>query len=582
MTATEERSIQPPADILTAWVREAFRHGFPDAGTDFADITVVETSNPEFGDYQCNAAMSLAKTLRQAPRAIAETVAAQAPPQPACLARIEVAGPGFVNLHLDNDWLARHLEHMAADPHLGAPRIGQGQTVVMDYGSPNMTKPLHIGHLRSHNIGSVLDRLHRFLGYNVIADNHLGDWGTQFGITIMGYRHFGDEAAMQRSPLEELERVYVLSYDKSRRDDEWLEQCRRELVKLQAGDTTNLALWEMFMRLSLEELERIYDRLGVSYDIVHGESYYRDKLEDAITTLVEQGLAVESEGATVVFLEEEKLPVCIVRKRDGGFNYATSDLATVASRIDEFNPDRIIYVTDERQQLHFKQFFAICRRLGYTVGLDHIWFGLMRLPDATFSTREGNVIKLDALLDEAERRALDIITDASPDMPADQRRAVAAAVGVGAVKYADLSQNPQSLVTFTWDKALALDGNSGPYLQYAYARIAGVRVKYSDRFPQGTPEQHPLRLDEAVARALARQIARFGDVVTRAALQYRPNILADYLYDLAQTYSSFYQNVPFLKAPAGIRESRVRLSTIVAAVLKQGLDLLGLKTMERI
>jgi arginyl-tRNA synthetase len=320
----------------------------------------------------------------------------------------------------------------------------------------------------------------------------------------------------------------------------------------------------------------------VQYDIVHGESYYRDRLAGTVETLEQKGLAVESEGATVVFLEEEKLPVCIVRKSDGGFNYATSDLATVAARVEEFDPDRIIYVTDERQQLHFKQVFAVCRRLGYEVGLDHIWFGLMRLPEATFSTREGNVIKLEALLDEAESRAQAIIEASSPDMPDEERRAVAAAVGVGAVKYADLSQNPQSLVTFTWDKALALDGNSGPYLQYAYARIASVRDKYAERFPGGTPEAEPLHLDEAVERTLALQLVRFGDVVTRAAHQYKPNVLTDYLYDLAQTYSSFYQNVPFLKAPEGIRESRVRLCGIVAAVLKQGLDLLGLKTLERI
>jgi len=581
MTAAKATAIESPTQILSHWIREAFRGSFPDAGTDFADIAVVETANPEFGDYQCNAAMGLAKTLRQAPRAIAEAVA-RVTDRPDCLARVEVAGPGFLNLYLDNDWLARHVERIMADSLFGAAPTGEGKTVVMDYGSPNMTKPLHIGHLRSHNIGSVLDRMHRFLGYTVIADNHLGDWGTQFGITIMGYRHFGDEAAMQTAPLEELERVYVLSYEKTRQDEEWMEQCRQELVKLQAGDEENLALWKMFMRLSLEELDRVYARLGVSYDIVHGESYYRDKLAGTVEGLEQKGLAVESEGATVVFLEEEALPVCIVRKSDGGFNYATSDLATVAARVEEFSPERIIYVTDERQQLHFKQVFAICRRLGHTVGLDHIWFGLMRLPEATFSTREGNVIKLEALLDEAESRAQAIIEASSPDMPEEERQAVAAAVGVGAVKYADLSQNPQSLVTFTWDKALALDGNSGPYLQYAYARIASVRDKYAERFPDGKPEDAPLRLDEAVERALALQLVRFGEIVTRAAHQYRPNALTDYLYELAQTYSSFYQNVPFLKAPEGIRESRVRLCGIVAAILKQGLTLLGLKTLERI
>ena len=334
---------------------------------------------------------------------------------------VEVAGPGFINITLKPDAVAGMVETLARDARLGIPASGADQTIVMDYGSPNMTKPLHIGHLRSHNIGSTLDRLHRALSYNVIADNHVGDWGTQFGITIMGYRHFGNEEAMKTQPLEELERVYVQSYEKGKSDEAWKNACRAELVKLQSGDPDNLALWEMFMRLSVEELDRIYTRLGVSYDTVRGESHYRDKLAPAVARLEAEGLAVESEGATVVFLEEEKLPVCIVRKSDGGFNYATSDIATALSRVAECQPDRIVSITDERQQLHFRQFFSICRRLGVTTDLEHVWFGLMRLPDATFSTREGNVIKLDLLLDEAEQRALDIVKASSPDMPEDQQ-----------------------------------------------------------------------------------------------------------------------------------------------------------------
>jgi arginyl-tRNA synthetase len=465
---------------------------------------------------------------------------------------------------------------------LGVPDVGAGRNVLMDYGGPNITKPLHIGHLRSHNIGGALDRLFRFLGYRVVADNHLGDWGTQFGITIMGYRHFGNAEAMARTPLEELERVYVLSYEKGKSDPAWIEQCRRELVKLQSGDPENLAMWREFVRHSLEELDRIYARLGVRYDLVRGESHYRDKLEPTVRMLADRGLAKPSEGATVVFLEEEKLPVCIVRKSDGGFNYATSDLATVASRIEEFTPERIVYVTDERQQLHFKQVFAICRRLGYTTRLDHVWFGLMRLPEGTFSTREGNVIKLDRLLDEAEQRAMEVVRQSRPDMPVAEQQRVARAVGVGAVKYVDLSQNPQSLVTFTWEKALSLDGNSGPYLQYAYARIASVKDKYAERFPGSGAEAFPFRLTDPIERRLAVAVARLPDVLLRAAEGYKPSVVADYLYDVAQTYSTYYQTVPFLKAEEGLRESRVRLSALVAAVLRKGMELLGLEPLERI
>jgi arginyl-tRNA synthetase len=445
-----------------------------------------------------------------------------------------------------------------------------------------MTKPLHIGHLRSHNIGNALDRIHRFLGFRVIADNHLGDWGTQFGITIMGYRHFGDPSAMVERPLEELERVYVESYEKAKADPEWMEQCRSELVKLQSGDAENFSLWEEFMQLSIKELDRVYQRLGVSYDMVRGESHYRDKLESMVALLKEKGLAVESEGALVVKLDEEKLPVCIVRKSDGGFNYATTDLATVRSRVEEFGPAKIVYITDERQQLHFKQFFAVCRRLGYETELVHVWFGLMRLPEATFSTREGNVIPLEELLDEAEKRVLAVVRASSPNMDPDEQREVARAVGIGAVKYADLSQNPQSLVTFTWEKALALDGNSGPYLQYACARIASVCDKYRERFPDGDLENHPIRFTEDIERTLGVKLTRYAEVVVRAALDYKPSILTDYLFDLAQTYSTFHQNVPFLKAPEGVRESRVRLCGIVDSVLRNGLNLLGLDTPARI
>ena len=298
--------------------------------------------------------------------------------------------------------------------------------------------------------------------------------------------------------------------------------------------------------------------------------------------LQQKGLARASAGALVVFLEDEKLPVCIVRKSDDAFNYATTDLATMISRQEEFNPDSIVYITDERQQLHFKQIFAIGKKIGIRAHLHHVWFGLMRLPEGTFSTRQGNVIKLERLLDEAETRALAVVRQASPAMPEVQQKEVARAVGIGAVKYADLSQNPQSLVTFSWDKALALDGNSAPYLQYAYARIRSVQDKYREQFPGRDPGAFPIRLDEPAERALALQVARFAEAVTLAARTFKPSALADYLYDLSGLYNAFYQNVPFLKAPDGVRESRVRLCGITARILRQGLNLLGIETPERI
>jgi len=566
---------------LSAWVRRAFGRAFP--GADLAALApdAVPTADEAHGDYQCNAAMAAAKLLKQKPRDVAAAAIAAAEPHPA-VERAEIAGPGFINLRLRPEWLARRLEAAQADPRLGVPAAGAGLTVVLDYSSPNVAKPMHVGHIRSTVIGTALDRLHRFLGWRVIADNHLGDWGTQFGILILGYRHLVDEQALAEDPVQELERVYVQSYERSEQDAAWKDRARAELVKLQQGDPENRALWKRFVDLSLAEFGAVYRRLGVSFDLVRGESWYNDRLPGVVARLERLGLARASEGATVVMLEDEQLPVCIVRKSDGAFNYATTDLATIESRMEEFRPDAIVYVTDERQQLHFKQIFAIARKAGAAARLVHVWFGLMRLPEGTFSTRQGNVIKLQKLLDEAEARALELVRQTSPQMPPEQQRAVARAVGLGAVKYADLSQNPQSLVTFTWDKALALEGNSAPYLQYACARIASVQDKYAERFPGGRPEDHPLALAEPLERRLALRLARFPDVLLKAASAFRPNVLADYLFDLAQTYSAFYQNVPFLKAEAGVRESRVRLCALTARTLRQGLHLLGIETPERI
>ena len=567
------------SEILSGWMKEAFVKALPDA--DISRVTVQEAANPAFGDYQCNEAMGIAKGLRKPPRDVAASVIAAAGAHP-LVASLEIAGPGFINIRLKDDGLIESLEKMVCAERMGVPDDGAGQCVVIDYSSPNIAKPMHIGHIRSTIIGNALDRLYRRLGYRVIADNHIGDWGTQFGIIIMGYRHFADQEALQRAPVEELERIYVKSYEKTREDEAWMEQCRAELVKLQAGDPDNLALWEKFIELSLGEFDRVYRRLGVSFDLIRGESYYRDKLAGLLERLEHEGLAVESEGARVVMLEEEGLPLCIVRKRDGGFNYATSDIATVLSREDEFSPACIIYVTDERQQLHFKQVFSICRKLGCETPLMHVWFGLMRLPEGTFSTRQGNVIKLEALLDEAEARALKIVKESSPDMPEAQQREVARAVGLGAVKYADLSQNPQTMITFTWEKALALDGNSAPYLQYACARICSVREKYVQQFGAAGLQAAGIMITHPAERELVLQLLRYPDIVRRAALLYKPSVLADGLYAIAQKYSTFYQNVPFLKADSGVRESRIRLCAVTAQILQDGLALLGIETPERI
>ncbi|MCL1910255.1 MAG: arginine--tRNA ligase [Kiritimatiellaeota bacterium] len=585
LTPTRKTLEETLTDIFAA----AFTAAFPDCPQAADAGRVSASANPEFGDFQCNGAMALAKNLKMPPRAVAEKIVEilRAPnSQLSTLnSQFSIAGPGFINITLADGFVAERAEFVARDEFNGIPQSGAGQKIVVDYSSPNVAKPMHIGHIRSTIIGAAIDKLHRALGYDVLSDNHIGDWGTQFGIIIMGYRNFVDQAALADAPATELERVYVQSYARAKDDDSWMDQCRAELVKLQRGDPENLALWREFIRLSLSEFDRVYKRLGIEFAMTRGESFYNEKLPGVVARLEAAGLAKESDGATIVDLSDENLGVAIVRKSDGGFNYTTTDIATVDSRVTEFAPAKIVYVTDERQQLHFKQFFTICRKVGIapdSVELTHVWFGLMRLPEGTFSTRQGNVIKLEALLDEAEARAFAVIKESRPEMPEEQARPLARQIGIGAVKYADLSQDPKTLITFSWDKALALDGNSGPYLQYAYARVRSVRAKYAEQFPSIDPDTFPLLINEKLERELALKIASFPAAVQRAALTFRPCVLADYLYDLAQTYSSFYQQLPFLKAEPGIRESRVKLCGMTSAVLSRGLSLLGIETPERI
>lgn len=574
---------------IELWLNSGLEKAFGEAAS-ATTLHIQPATDLAFGDFQCNDAMALAKVLHKPPRAIAEAIVASLPLEnPPATATI--AGPGFINLKVSAQWLANALSDSCT-----LPGIGNGRTVVIDYSSPNVAKPMHIGHIRSTVIGNALHRIYKALGFNVIADNHIGDWGTQFGIIIKGYREFLDRDALARDPIEELQRIYVESYSRTKAADDaspeqkaaaaaWLDACRLETVKLQQGDPDNRALWQEFIRLSMGEFDKIYNRLGVKFDTVRGESYYQDQLAGVVDQLEKSGLARESDGATIVDLKDEGLDVAIVRKRDGGFNYTTTDIATVATRVRDYAPDEMIYITDERQQLHFRQFFYICRKLKIvddSCKLKHVWFGLMRLPEGVISTRQGNLIKLETLLDEAEKRARAIIDASGKEMPEADKARLAAQIGVGAIKYADLSHDPQTMVVFTWDKALALEGNSGPYLQYAHARICSLLDKYRTAAPNINLEDAPLVIDDATERALALQLLKFAGAVTRAAENCRPNILADYLYALSQCYSSFYQRFPILKAEPAVRDSRARLCLITANTLRIGLDLLGIEAPERI
>ena len=550
---------------LTDIVRQAFEKAFP--GEDFSGIRVVPATNPKFGDYQCNDALKVAKKVGMKPRDVAQKVAEA---MDASL-KVEVAGPGFLNLTVSGDWLSSRLAALAADAKKGVPQQGAGKRVVIDYSSPNAAKQMHIGHIRSTVIGNAIDRIYRALGYEVVADNHLGDWGTQFGILIKGYRELLTQEERDNLTVANLEKCYVLSAAKAKEEDGvWKDACRAELVKLQQGDADNLALWKRFIDISIGEFERMYAKLGVRFDTYRGESFYNPMMPGVIDRLLAAGLAKESEGALIVDLDAEKLRVAIVRKSDGGYNYTTSDLACVGSRVKDYDPERIIYVTDDRQQLHFKQFFSISAKLGYTVKLVHVPFGLMSYQGKAISTREGNLIRLEELLGEARRRALAIVAERGGD------EKLAEQIGYGAVKYADLSHDPATAIDFNWDKALALEGNSGPYLQYAYARVCSLIAK------AGALGEGGFAVSPPSEKQLALQLLEYPGAVVRAAEAYKPSVLADYLFQTAQLYSSFYQNSPILKSEAEVRDSRLRLCALFGEVLKSGLSLLGIESPEHI
>ena len=565
---------------LDETLQAAFAAAFP--GEDFSGVRVLPATDPKFGDYQCNDALKLAKKMKMNPREVAAKVVAAL--DRAAFEKVEIAGPGFLNLTVSAAWLNAQLATLSAQPRCGIPPRGAGKTVVIDYSSPNAAKQMHIGHIRSTVIGCALDRIFRALGYTVVADNHLGDWGTQFGILIKGYRDCLTDEERANLTVATLEKCYVLSAAKAKEPDGvWKDACRAELVRLQQGDAENLALWKRFIDISIGEFERMYRKLGVKFDTYRGESYYNAMMPGVVEKLRRMGLAEESEGALIVNLDAEKLGVAIVRKSDGGYNYTTSDLACVESRVADYHPERIIYVTDDRQQLHFRQFFSIAAKMGHTVKLVHVPFGLMSYQGKAISTREGNLIKLDDLLREAVRRSLAIVAPRGGD------EQLAEQIGIGAVKYADLSHDPATAIDFNWDKALALEGNSGPYLQYAYARVCSLMEKAGEGGTDGgsgTPEPLPkdglFRVATPSEKRLALQLLEFPGAVVRAAEAYKPSVLADYLFQTAQLYSSFYQNSPILKSEPAVRAARLRLCALFGDILKTGLNLLGIETPNHI
>jgi arginyl-tRNA synthetase len=471
----------------------------------------------------------------------------------------------------------------ALDERLGVERVARPETILIDFSAPNTAKPMHVGHIRTTIIGDALTRTLRFLGHRVITDNHVGDWGTQFGMLIVGYRTLLDRSAYERDPIAELERVYKTVQSQAKADPAVGQQAREELVKLQRGDAGNLSLWKEFTDVSRTVFERVYSRLHIQFDHWLGESFYNPMLPGVVQELQDKGLAQPSEGAMCIFFADDPdlngTPF-LIQKQDGAFLYATTDLATIKYRAETFHPDRIIYVVDSRQQLHFRQLFAAARRWGYGMTLEHVGFGTILGEDGKpIKTREGEPVKLEALLDEAEERARAVVRDKNPSLSEEEQAHIARVVGIGAVKYADLMQNRTADYRFSWDKMLALDGNTAPYLQYVYARIRSIFRKGDLEHWQPEPGMQ-VRLEAPEELDLAKQMIRFGDTLLEVERTYKPNILAGFLYDLATKFNLFYQAHPVLKADNDVRPTRLLLCDLTARYIKKGLELLGIETLE--
>jgi len=625
---------------------------------------VRRSQDPKFGDYQANFAMPLGKELGRPPRELAAEVVAAFDSGELCEPP-EVAGPGFINVRIKTDWLAGRLAEAVCDPRLGVAPTSQPRTFVVDYSAPNVAKPMHVGHIRSTVIGDAICRMLRFAGHRVTSDNHLGDWGTQFGMVLYGYRHFRDEAAYRARPVEELARLYrlvrqLMDYHEAvallpalreklaqqeaaldaerkaagakpdkkaskllRRAEGDLKETAEEIAeaeskigavqsdpvlsrqaaehpeigqavlaetaRLHEGDAENLRLWREFLPHCREEIERIYRRLGVTFDHTLGESFYHDRLGRIVQDLLARGIATESHGAVCVFIEGQPAPM-LIRKQDGAYLYATTDIATLEYRMETWRPDAILYVVDHRQSMHFAQLFATARRLGYAdVELQHVSFGtVMSNDNRPFKTRSGDTVGLEGLLDEAVARAARIVADnddAKPDGPeltADARAEVAERVGIAALKYADLAQNRTSDYVFSYDKMLAMNGNTATYMQYAYARVRSIFARGEVDVEALRASGAPILLETPAERALGLEILRFAEAIDLALVDYRPSHLTSYLFDLAGCYSTFFEQCPVLKAPTpSLRQSRLLLCDLTARVIRQGLALLGIDVVEK-
>src|SRR5256714_1698505 len=568
-----------PMETFQSLLAKKLSNALKDAGLPEAH-ELTPATDPRFGDYQTNAALVLGKQRGENPRVVAEKIVSQLEVGDLCEPPV-VAGAGFINFTLRPSAVAAKTVEVLRDERLGVAEAKSPRRIVIDFGSPNVAKPMHVGHIRSTVLGDALARIAQFLGHEVIRDNHIGDWGTQFGMVIYGWKNLLDRQALQRNPLAEIVRIYKETNQRAATDPQVREACRQELVKLQAGDKENTDIWNECVAFSMQDFDHVYKLLDVHYDIQCGESFYNDRLPGVVERLLKSGTAEISEGAVCVFfrdIPELADKPCIIRKRDGGFNYATTDLATVDYRINDLRADAIWYVVGAPQILHFKEIFEIARRQGYQADLRHITFGsILGEGRKLMKTRSGENVPLRELLEEACRRARKIIEEKNPDLSEAEKIDVAQKIGIGAVKYADLSQYRMTDYVFLWDKMLSLQGNTAPYLQNAYVRIRSIFRKAGE----SAPKIDELTLGSSAEITLAKRLCQFAEVVPQVLNDFRPNILANYLFEVANGFHSFYEACPVLKSDEPLRSSRLALCDLTGRVLQKGLDLLGIKVPEK-
>jgi arginyl-tRNA synthetase len=576
--------------LLAKKLSEALaRAGLPEAGE------LTQATDPRFGDYQTNVALVLGKQRAENPRTLGEKIVAHLDVDDLC-ERPVIAGAGFINFTLRQAAVEKQTLAILRDERLGVAETELARRVVIDFGSPNVAKPMHVGHIRSTVLGDALARIAKFLGHEVVRDNHIGDWGTQFGMVIWGWKNLLDRQALRSDPLAEIVRIYKETNERASSDPRVREACRQELVKLQAGDKGNTDIWNECVALSMQDFERVYNLLEIRYDLQCGESFYNDRLPGVVDRLLKASIAEISEDAVVVFFRDDPeladKPL-IIRKRDGGFNYATTDVATIDYRVNDLKADAIWYVVGAPQTLHFKQIFAVARREGYTTDLRHITFGSVLGEDRKLmKTRSGENVPLRELLKEACKRARKIIDEKNPDLSEDEKTDIAETIGIGAVKYADLSQFRTTDYIFSWDKMLSLHGNTAPYLQNAYVRVRSIFRKAGERTVAGIADAGPgsptpatattsLTLADPAELNLAKRLCQFAEIVPQVLNGFRPNILANYLFDLANSFHAFYEACPVLKSEEPARSSRMALCELTGRVLQKGLELLGIKVPEK-